>query len=82
MDGVDGAHWLRAAELGGAVEAQLVDGDDVDALPVVPQRAPITLAVAWGDWLGPVALVLGALLLVSRPGRSAGSARSPRRRAA
>jgi apolipoprotein N-acyltransferase len=49
---------------------------------VVPQRAPITLAVAWGDWLGPVALVLGALLLVSRPGRSAGSARSPRRRAA
>ncbi len=49
---------------------------------VDPTTRPITLAVAWGDWLGPVALALGGALLLSRSRRSAASGRSPRRRAA
>jgi apolipoprotein N-acyltransferase len=65
----------------------IVERGDLDAqtgmvATIVPRTRPISLAVAWGDWLGPVALVLGVLLLLSRTGRSFGSARSPRRRAA
>ncbi len=40
MDCVDRAHRLRASDLGGPVEAHLVDGHDVDALPVVAHRTP------------------------------------------
>jgi len=34
---------------------------------VTPLRGEMPLAVRWGDWLGPTALVLGALLLATRP---------------
>jgi apolipoprotein N-acyltransferase len=59
-----------------------LDTETAMVATVVPRDRPISLAVAWGDWLGPVALVLGTLLLLSRTGRSVASARSPRRRAA
>ncbi len=50
---------------------------------VVPERRGITLAVAWGDWLGPVALVLaGTILTLTLPGGRflAASGHSPRDR--
>jgi apolipoprotein N-acyltransferase len=43
---------------------------------VTPERRATTLALAWGDWLGPSALALGAALLLA-PARAA-----PRRAAA
>jgi apolipoprotein N-acyltransferase len=36
---------------------------------LVPERAATTLAVAWGDWLGPVALSLGLALLLALAAR-------------
>ena len=50
---------------------------------VVPEARTMTLVVAWGDWLGPVALAIGGAVLAFTlvAGRRLGaSARSPRRR--
>ena len=44
VERVDGPQRLLAAELGGPVEAALVDGHDVDALPVVAQGAAEAVA--------------------------------------
>ena len=39
---------------------------------VTPVRGVLPLAVRWGDWLGPVGLVIAALLLLApRPARAA-----------
>ena len=40
MDRVDGPQRLGASELGGAIEAALVDRHDVDPFPVVAERPP------------------------------------------
>jgi apolipoprotein N-acyltransferase len=42
-------------------------GQRAGVLMAVPQTEPVsTLMVAWGDWFGPTALVLGAVLLVAQ----------------
>ena len=47
MDGVDGAHRLGASEFSGAIEARLVDRNDVDAFPVVTYGAAQRVALAF-----------------------------------
>ncbi len=48
----------------GAVVAQVDDNQRAGLTMAVPLSAPVSsLALAWGDWLGPVALVLAAGLL-------------------
>ncbi len=48
----------------GAVVAQVDDNQRAGLTMSVPLAAPVSsLALAWGDWLGPVALALAAVLL-------------------
>jgi len=63
---------------GDIVERGDLDVQTAIVATVVPRDRPISLAVAWGDWLGPVALVLGVLLLLSAAATGSGR-RAPAR---
>jgi apolipoprotein N-acyltransferase len=50
----------------GELLAQTPDGQSAHLALKAPRMTPLpTLVVAWGDWLGPVALALAALLLLA-----------------
>jgi apolipoprotein N-acyltransferase len=51
----------------GEIVHQVQTGQRAGVLMAVPQTEPVgTLMVAWGDWFGPTALVLGTVLLLAQ----------------
>lgn len=51
----------------GEILNQVETGQRAGVLMAVPQTEPVsTLMVAWGDWFGPTALVLGTVLLLAQ----------------